>query len=149
MISSNASTQVIQQWQSIPQDYDEVSLQANLANFVFQVGLGLHFTQLRQCPSLGTGSGLRPDMLVYTDLTKPPVLVIENKKRVAALATAPELATAPTNISFADLCKAHPIYQQAVGYLPNGIKQYLDKSNPKINPALLASYGLVFNGDFF
>jgi hypothetical protein len=120
MISSTASNQVIQRWQSIPQSYAEASLQTNLVIFALQVGLGLSFQQLDQFPSLGTGAGLKPDILVYTDTTKPPVLVIENKKRVSALATAP-------NSTFADLCKVHTLYQEAVGYKTNGIKQYLDK----------------------
>ncbi len=142
MISSQASNQVIQRWQQIPHTCPEASLQTNLVIFALEKGLGLSFSQLQVTPNLGKGSGLTPDILVYTNTTKPPVLVIENKKRVPALATAP-------NIGFANLCKGHPLYQQAVGYTPNGIKQYLDKSNPNIDPNLLASYGLVFNGDFF
>ncbi len=142
MISSQASNKVIQRWKQIPPSYPETSLQSNLVLFALQVGLGLDFNQLQETPNLGTGAGLTPDILVYTNTTKPPVLVIENKKRVPALATAPDSG-------FADLCKQHILYQQAVGYKPNGIKQYLDKSNSRIDPNLLASYGLVFNGDFF
>lgn len=142
MISSQASNQVIQRWQKIPHTYPEASLQTDLVIYALQVGLGLNFNQLKHTPALGTGAGLTPDILVYKAPTKPPVLVIENKKRVSALATAPDS-------NFVDLCKVHPLYQQAVGYRPNGIKQYLDNSNPKIDPNLLASYGLVFNGDFF
>lgn len=42
------------------------------------------------------------------------------------------------------------MYRAAVGYgAGNGIKQYLNKSNHQIDPNYLASYGLVFNGDFF
>lgn len=142
MISSHASNQVIQRWQQIPHTCPEASLQTNLVIFALEKGLGLKFNQLKLMPNLGTGAGLTPDILVYTNTAKPPVLVIENKKRVSALATAP-------NSGFADLCKQHILYQQAVGYIPNGIKQYLDKSNSRIDPNLLASYGLVFNGDFF
>lgn len=142
MISSQACNQVIQRWQKISHTYDEASLQSNLVIFALQTGLDLSFNHLKLTPSLGPRSGLKPDILVYTDTAKPPVLVIENKKRV------PDLATA-LDSDFADLCKAHKLYQEAIGYQTNGIKQYLDKSNPNINPALLASYGLVFNGDFF
>ncbi|MCY7320482.1 MAG: AAA family ATPase [Phormidesmis sp. CAN_BIN36] len=82
--------------------------------------------------------------MIYHDVTQPPVLVMENKRRDPFLAAVPEK-------DFAEVCKKHPLYQQAVGYENcggnnRGIKQYSDS---KVPSALLASYGLVFNGDFF
>ncbi|MEO0015194.1 MAG: chromosome partitioning protein, partial [Cyanobacteriota bacterium] len=88
----------------------------------------------------------KPDRLIYANLDKPPALVIEIKKRVSSLATVDDQY-------FIDECQKHLLYRNAVGYkdspAENGIKQYLDKSNLKIDPNRLASYGLVFNGDFF
>lgn len=108
--------------------------------------LGLNLTQIKLNPSLGRGTGLIPDYLVYTDVDKPPKLVIEDKKRRSDLATI-------SNEEFIQRCKQHTLYIQAVGYPiqtgNNGIKQYLDKSNNNIDPNYLADYGLVFNGDFF
>lgn len=83
--------------------------------------------------------------MIYQDPTQSPVLVVEDKKRHPKYANAPEQG-------FADWCKEQPLYKQAVGYpIPNpnnnGIRQYLDKN--KVSPNFLASYGWVFNGDFF
>ncbi|NEP41425.1 MAG: AAA family ATPase, partial [Okeania sp. SIO2H7] len=91
-----------------------------------------------------------PDSLIYADedRNKPPIIVAEYKKRVPELATADET-------TFMQLClQEKSLYREALGYPDNnpknnGIRQYLDNSNEKIHPSRLASYGWVFNGDFF
>ena len=137
--------EVINLWKQIPQHYNETNLETNFVSPLLKL-LGLDFNLTPKNPHLGIGAGLKPDYLVYRDINEPPVLVIEIKKRVIDLATA-------SDKDFIEQCKSHPLYQQAVGYPPeagnNGIKQYLDKSNSKIDPNRLATYGLVFNGDFF
>ncbi len=137
--------QVIKIWKQLPHPYSENDLQLNFVSPLFRK-LGLDISQIKAGVHLGKGSGLIPDYLIYNDISKPPVLVVENKKRESGLATI-------SDEKFFSTCKNYALYQQAVGYPPgagnNGIKQYLDKSNPKIKPKLLANYGLVFNGDFF
>lgn len=133
---------VIDRWQQIPTDYPEAQLEANLVQVIFE-SLGLNFNQLQAQKTVG--KGLIPDLLVYTDVSQPPVLVVENKRRAKSLADA-------TEESFIPLCKQqNSLYRAAVGYQDSptnkGIKQYLDKD--VVKPAMLASYGLVFNGDFF
>jgi chromosome partitioning protein len=131
---------VVKTWLDIPTDYKETELESALMSVMWNA-LGLEPKQIRKG---GIGSGLVPDYLIYQDLAKPPVLVVEDKKRV------PELADA-SDTDFVDFCKNHKLYKDAVGYPVcngnNGIKQYLDKD--KVSPNFLASYGLVFNGDFF
>ena len=138
--------EVIKLWKQIPQSYSEAGLEANFISSLLNRYLGIDFTLTPKDLTLGTNAGLKPDYLVYTDINEPPVLVIEDKKRVRDLATA-------SDENFIEQCKSHYLYQEAVGYPPkdskNGIKQYLDKSNPNIDPNRLATYGLVFNGDFF
>lgn len=149
MVATQARTsieeEVINLWKKIPHNYKETNLEKNFVSPLLRL-LGLDFNLTPGEPHLGTGAGLKPDYLVYQDLNKPPVLVIEDKKRVSELATA-------SDEEFVAKCKAHDLYKQAVGYPleagNNGIKQYLDMSNPKIDPNCLATYGLVFNGDFF
>lgn len=107
--------------------------------------LGLNISQIKSGVNLGKGAGLKADFLIYQNPAQPPVLVVEDKKRIPKYANAPDPG-------FADWCKDQPLYQQAVGYpVPtannNGVRQYLDKD--KVHPNFLASYGLVFNGDFF
>ena len=132
---------IIQRWEQLPKNYGEADLESNLVSPILDA-LGLKFNQILAQKALGTGIGLKPDRLVFTDLTKPPVLVIENKKRVANLADA-------TDETFFNICKQHPLYRESVGYgtATKGIRQYLDKDI--IPPEMLASFGLVFNGDFF
>ena len=136
---------VIKLWKPIPEDYKESDLSLNFVSPLLKL-LGLNLDQIHSHKSLGAGAGLKSDYLVYQDINEPPVLVIEIKKRVIDLATA-------SDKDFIEQCKSHPLYQDAVGYPEkpgnNGIKQYLDKGNSKIKPNRLASYGLVFNGDFF
>lgn len=135
--------ELIKRWEQIPKVYPEASLESDLISVIF-ASLGLKFDQIETTPHIG--QGLRPDRLVYSDVdkTKPPVLVFENKRRVQNLADA-------TDEEFFKLCKQHPLYRESVGYKDkpnnNGIKQYLDKD--VVSPEKLATFGLVFNGDFF
>ncbi len=137
--------EIIKLWKQIPHNYSENNLELNFVSPLFRK-LGLDISQIKSGVNLGTGAGLKPDYLIYNDISKPPVLVVEDKKRVSELATI-------SDEEFISTCKNHSLYQQAVGYPPeagnNGIKQYLDKSNSRIKPELLATYGLVFNVDFF
>ncbi|MBC7971199.1 MAG: ParA family protein [Verrucomicrobia bacterium] len=144
MKSLNAYRRLAQHWAELPPNHQEQEVEANLVQPLLQA-LGLKFPQqVRTGMPLGGGFGT-PDRLVYQDVNKPPVLVLENKKRTPDLAAIPEK-------DFAAACKTHALYRQAVGYKDigppgnRGIKQYLDSGIP---PSLLASYGLVFNGDFF
>lgn len=142
-LDTQAYDKVIESWKSIPTNHPERGLDNHLLQPLLK-SLGLTINQIKNI-SLGIGSGLQPDALIYTDLEKPPALVIEIKKRVSELANVSEE-------NFVDECKKHKLYRSAVGYdapKENGIKQYLNKSNAKIDPNCLASYGLVFNGDFF
>ena len=135
--------ELIKRWEQIPKVYPEASLESDLISVIF-ASLGLKFDQIETTPQIG--QGLKPDRLVYSDAdkTKPPVLVFENKRRVQNLADA-------TDEEFFKLCKQHPLYRESVGYKDkpnnNGIKQYLDKD--VVSPEKLATFGLVFNGDFF
>lgn len=141
MGSLNSYKRLAQHWATLPTAYDEQDIETNLVQPLL-LSLGLNIVQqVKSCKALGKGAG-SPDRLIYQDPAQPPVLVIENKKRDPALALVPE-------VNFAEACQSHPLYLKAVGYDPRekGIKQYLDKSIvPEQN---LASYGLVFNGDFF
>jgi cellulose biosynthesis protein BcsQ len=144
MVTRTGATKVIERWKQIPTPYGEDNLEKNLVMLIWQV-LGLNLSQVKSDAHLGQGSGLKADFLIYQDPTKPPVLVVEDKKREAKYANASEQG-------FADWCKEQSFYKQAVGYpVPNdknnGIRQYLDKN--KVDPSCLASYGWVFNGDFF
>jgi len=136
---------IIQQWEQIPHDYSEPEIEANLVQVILN-SLGLDFQQIKTKPALRKGIELVPDRLVYADITKPPVLVIENKPRIASLASTEEQNH---HLPFLNLCKEDALYQEAIGSIPqkNGIKEYLNKDI--VPPAFLASYGLVFNGDFF
>lgn len=144
---SGVNDKVIKCWQKIPitKEYSEQNLELNLVQPLL-LNLGLDISQIQADINLGKGAGLTPDRLIYVDINRPPALVIEVKKRV------PELANASEE-EFIDLCKSHPLYRSAIGYPDkpnnNGIRQYLNNSNPKIEPNRLADYGLVFNGDFF
>ncbi len=139
-ISTKSYSSVVKTWLGIPTDYKETELESALMSVMWNA-LGLEPKQIRKG---GIGSGLVPDYLIYQDPAKPPVLVVEDKKRV------PELADA-SDTDFVDFCKNHKLYKDAVGYPVcngnNGIKQYLYKD--KLSTNILASYGLVFNGDFF
>ncbi len=143
MKSLNAYKKLAQHWSDLPPDHDEPEVEANLVQPLLQT-LGLNFSQVKTGKSLGAGFGT-PDRLIYQDISRPPVLVMENKKRTPDLATIPEA-------NFANTCQNHPLYRQAVGYdncgpkNNRGIRHYLDNKMPT---SLLASYGLVFNGDFF
>jgi chromosome partitioning protein len=142
-MSSNSQKyqKVIERWEKIPATYSEDNIENDLVQPILEA-VGLQFEQVKKTPHLGSGVGMKPDRLVYEDLTKPPVLVIEDKKRI------PELADA-TDEDFISLCLTNALYKDAVGYVSgsNGIRQYLDIG--KVPAETLASYGLVFNGDFF
>ena len=146
-LEQQAYEEVIQLWKQLPTayTYTEQNLELNFVQPLL-LSLGLEINQIKADINLGKKAGLKPDRLIYTDLNKPPVLVIEIKKRV------PELANASEQ-EFFEICQQpNSLYREAIGYPntpSNGIKQYLDKSNPNIMPERLASYGLVFNGDFF
>jgi hypothetical protein len=144
MVTRKGTTKVIERWKQIPTVYKEPDLEKDLVMLIWQV-LGLNLSQVKSGTHLGKNTGLLADFLIYQDPTQPPVLVVEDKKRESKYASAPELG-------FADWCKVQSRYKEAVGYpVPNyknnGIRQYLDKN--KVGPSCLASYGWVFNGDFF
>jgi len=144
MVTQANATKVIERWKQIPTTYNEGDLEKNLVMLIWQV-LGLNISQIKSGINLGTGTGLIADFLIYQNPTNPPVLVVEDKKRHPNYANVPDQ-------DFADWCKDQPLYKQAIGYpVPNpnnnGIRQYLDKN--KVAPNCLASYGWVFNGDFF
>ena len=127
---------VVDQWQNLPPTCSEADLEMRLMALMW-AELGIGVQQIRKTPTIG--SGLIPDYLIYGDLDQPPILVVEDKKRV------PELAATP-----AEKLADHTLYKNAVGHQDcsgNGIRQYLDKD--KVKPDCLASFGLVFNGDFF
>lgn len=136
---------IIQTWKSLPNEIPENTLEMQLV-FPLLQSLNLQGNQIKSRQNLGQGTGLIPDFLVYPDLNKPPALVIEIKKRISTLVTT-------SKQDFINKCLTNSLYRDAVGYQDvsgnNGIKQYLNKSNANIDPNRLASYGLVFNGDFF
>ena len=144
MVTQKSITRVIEQWQKTPTSYAEGDLEKHLVMLIWEA-LNLTPLQIKSGVNLGRGAVLRADFLIYQDPTQPPVLVVETKRRDQKYANAPELG-------FADWCKDQRLYREAVGYpVPddknNGIRQYLHKD--KVNPNFLASYGWVFNGDFF
>lgn len=139
---------------SLPNNLPAIGLETRFINPMLDA-LGVKTTEYVQQQLLGTGAGLRPDYLVWPSGVNaidplnnppdvPPVLVIEDKRRVPHLATA-------SDANFTQLCESEDLYLSAIqgNTSENGLKQYLDVDNPKINLKLLASYGLVFNGDFF
>jgi hypothetical protein len=133
---------VIERWKSLPSQCSEADLERNLMTLIWDA-IGLKFEQIKN-RNLGSGTGLKPDYLIYNQLNKPPIIVVEIKKRTQSFYDAPEKG-------FSDFCQQQNLYKEAVGYpvspKNNGIKQYLD--NTKVPPQYLASYGWVFNGDFF
>ncbi len=134
-------TDVIDRWASLPSNYLEADLGMNLMPLIWDA-IGLNFNQIK-AGGLGAGIGLRPDYLIYNKLNEPPRIVIEIKKRTSLFYDAQE-------DGFSDFCQQQKLYKDAVGYNSpgnNGIKQYLD--NTRVPPNYLASYGWVFNGDFF
>jgi chromosome partitioning protein len=139
--AKTSSKKIVDLWASLPTIYSEADLGANFMARLFDY-LGLNHHQIKNTP--GIGAGLRPDYLIYNDPDQPPILAIEIKKRESGLA-------AESDANFVATCQNHPLYKDAVGLSDrpnnNGIIQYLDIDNVK--PSHLASYGLVFNGDFF
>lgn len=140
-MGSSLTDLVINRWQSLPSNYSEKELEMNLMPLIWDA-IGLKFEHIKT-GGLGAGIGLKPDYLIYNALGKPPRIVVEIKKRTSLFQAAQEEG-------FADFCQQQKLYKDAVGYNSpgnNGIKQYLD--NTRIPPNYLASYGWVFNGDFF
>ena len=132
---------IITDWEALPFNCPEKSV----ARFMDNTLIALGITPARM--TVGTiGGGLNPDCLI-TDISpgKRPVLVAEYKKREEKFSALPES-------HFDEKCRKYALYKQAIGHpVPNdknnGIRQYLDQS--KVSPEFLASYGFVFNGDFF
>ncbi|NEP41121.1 MAG: AAA family ATPase [Okeania sp. SIO2H7] len=139
---------IVQAWKETPLDCAEDMLSIFVIAHIYRV-LKLGPNQVEKS-GLGKGTGLIPDGLIYADENrdKAPVIVAEYKKRIPELATADEA-------TFMQLClQEKSLYREALGYRDNnpknnGIRQYLDNSNEKIEKNRLAYYGLVFNGDFF
>lgn len=132
-----AQKRIIDRWEKLPKDYLEVDLSPNFLLPLFDE-LGFEFDFRKVTPAVG--NGLIPDLLVYRDVNQPPVLTVELKKRVSALANA-------SNDAFVSQVVRHRLYRDAVGYTSNGIQQYLNVD--LVKPEFLAPYGLVLNGDFF
>ncbi len=135
-----SSKKIVDLWASLPTSYLESDLGSNFMPRLFDY-LGVNHLQIKNTPNIG--NNLKPDYLIYNDPAQPPVLAIEIKRREPALAEV-------SDAKFVATCQEHPRYKDAVGLSPapnNGIIQYLDIS--KVNSSHLASYGLVFNGDFF
>jgi chromosome partitioning protein len=141
--ASAAHRRIIEAWEGLPSEYSEPNLEMNLGVPMLKE-LGFAGPQIQSKPNIALPStpGLAPDLLIYQDLNQPPVLVVENKKRDSTLA-------AKSDAEFVAACQQNVLYRKAVSYVPgdNGVRQYLDKD--KVKPECLASYGLVFNGDFF
>ncbi len=142
MKSAPDYTPIITAWQTLPLDSPETLVTSFLMSEIWRV-LGITPDRI----AFGAiGSKLNPDCLVKDkNPGKPPVLVAEYKKRTSTL-------HALLDTEFDAKCRRYNLYKQAIGYpIPNdknnGIRQYLDKS--KVLPEFLASYGFVFNGDFF
>jgi chromosome partitioning protein len=141
--SSVTTKQLVEIWSSLPNDYPEAELDRHLVSKIFE-HLGYDRHQVKNQHNIGIAAALKPDYLIYNDPSKPPVLVVEIKKREPALATV-------NDPNFVTACENQSLYRDAVGLTNNprnnGILQYLDIT--KVKPECLASYGLVFNGDFF
>jgi cellulose biosynthesis protein BcsQ len=144
MTTSTAQKKIIDIWSALPPAYSEGDLQQNLVVPLLNA-LDISFYQIKITPNISAPGvpALKPDLLVYQSTSHAPVLVIENKKRIPTIANTSEP-------NFTSFCLQNSLYKDAVGYQGssgNGIKQYL--SNALVDPGFLASYGLVFNGDFF
>ncbi|MEB3309965.1 MAG: AAA family ATPase [Snowella sp.] len=152
--SSNKYDSLIEIWKSLPSSYGESPLEAHFVTPMLNL-LGVKLHEQAKDPLLGAGAGLKPDYLIWPSGVNashlssnspniPPILVIEDKKRDSTLANV-------SDADFVDKCKEHNDYLNATqgGTGSNGLKQYLDASNPNIDKNKLASYGLAFNGDFF
>ncbi|WP_333462438.1 hypothetical protein [Microcoleus sp. herbarium7] len=79
---------LIERWQSLPINYSEADLKAHLIPLIWEV-IALKFEQITT-ESLGSGTGLRPDYLIYDELDKPPRIVVEIKKRTSLFYDAQE-----------------------------------------------------------
>jgi len=140
--ASAAHKRVMDAWKQLPTEYGEDDLQTHFVVPMFKE-LGLQGQQIRGNSNIALSvPQLKPDLLIYQDPHQQPVLVVENKRRCPNLAGTPDA-------DFVAACQQHQLYRDAVSYNPkeNGVRQYLNKDTVK--PLCLASYGLVFNGDFF
>ena len=69
-----STKKIVDLWASLPPNYSEADLGANLVARIFDY-LGLNHHQIKN--NLNIGRGLQPDYLIYNDPGQPPVLVIE------------------------------------------------------------------------
>lgn len=136
-----AQKRIVDRWLQLSNKCSENDLETHLVVPMFE-SLGIRHPQLSTQSNIALDgqSKLIPDALIYQNLSQPPILVVENKKRC------PNLANAPDE-EFLTVCKQDSLYKGAIGLSPNGIKQYLDVD--RVKPEFLASYGLAFSGDFF
>jgi chromosome partitioning protein len=142
--SNITARQLVEIWSSLSPDSNEANLGHALVSKIFE-HLGYGHDRVKIQPNIGSGAALKPDYLIYNDLTQAPVLVVEIKRRIPTLAN-PNASDA----AFISACENNSLYRDAVGLSAapnNGILQYLDVD--KVRPECLADYGLVFNGDFF
>jgi chromosome partitioning protein len=134
---------IIERWTELVSDCSEADLATNFMSFLF-TELGITINCISTQPSIGQGCVLKPDYLIYQDSLDTPVLVVEIKRRTSDLASVDEK-------DFAEKCRQNSLYKEAFGCTSltknNGIRQYLDID--KVAENKLASYGLIFNGDFF
>ena len=86
MVSS--LTNVIARWVSLSSNYSEAHLAMNLMPLIWDA-IGLNFDQITT-RSLGSGTGLKPDYLIYNKLNEPPRIVVEIKKRTSLFHAAPD-----------------------------------------------------------
>jgi hypothetical protein len=105
MVTRKSITRVIERWQKIPTSCTESDLEKHLVMLIWEA-LDLNPLQIKSGVNLGRGAVLKADFLIYQDPAKPPVLVVEDKKRHPNYANAPELG-------FADWCKDQPLYKQS------------------------------------
>ena len=97
--------QTIERWKQIPTTYPEARVEDDLMTVMWEE-LEVGFKKSVKNPCIGLG--LIADYLVYQDISRPPILVVEDKKRV------PELANA-SDASFTEKCEKHCLYKEAVG----------------------------------
>jgi chromosome partitioning protein len=134
--------QLVEIWSSLSDKSLEPELCHALVSKMFE-HLGYSGDRVKVEKNIAIGAALKPDYLIYNDSNLAPVLVVEIKRRIPALAKA-------TDAAFVSTCERNSLYRDAVGLSAapnNGILQYLDVA--KVKEECLADYGLVFNGDFF
>ncbi len=136
-VSSDLHKLIIEKWQALDLDRSETELEEDLVKPILDnVGIEIYKTTKSNHISLINGGSCKPDRQIFVTPDKPPILTIENKRRVSLLANA-------SDSEFENLVLSHKLYQEAV----EQIKLYLNAD--EIPPDSLSKYGLVFNGDFF